>query len=110
KVLERYTGMWDPPTAQRNTAAQLPSLPKVDAIWAQGGTDGVITAFIDAKRPLPPVAGEVENGFRKFLVGYQGQKPVDGLSIGQPPFMSVIGLELARAILMGQHSKGDLTI
>jgi len=98
KVVGRYSGMWDSATAQRNTAAQLPSLPKVDGIWAQGGTDGVIKAFVDAKRPVPPVAGEAENGFRKFMTGYQGQT-VDGLSIGQPPFLGVMGLELARAIL-----------
>jgi ribose transport system substrate-binding protein len=109
KVVGRYTGMWDSATAQRNTAAQLPSLPKVDGIWAQGGTDGVIKAFLDAKRPIPPVAGEAENGFRKFMIGYQGQK-VDGLSIGQPPFLGVIGLELARQILKKQHPKGDITI
>src|SRR3954449_4450592 len=110
KVVGRYTGMWDSATAQRNTAAQLPSLPKVDGIWAQGGTDGVLKAFIDAKRPLRPTAGEAENGFRKFLTGYQGQKPVDGLSIGQPPYLSVVALELARAILKGQHAKSDVTI
>src|SRR3954462_23932 len=110
KVVGRYTGMWDSATAQRNTAAQLPSLPKVDGIWAQGGTDGGIKAFIDAKRPLPATAGEAENGFRKFLTGYQGQKPVDGLSIGQPPYLSVVALELARAILKGQHAKSDVTI
>jgi len=109
KVVGRYTGMWDSATAQRNTAGQLPSLPKVDGIWAQGGTDGVIKAFIDAKRPVPPVAGEAENGFRKFMLGYQGHK-VEGLSIGQPPFLGVIGLELARQILKGQRKKGDITI
>jgi ribose transport system substrate-binding protein len=109
KVVGRYTGMWDSATAQRNTAAQLPSLPKVDGIWAQGGTDGVIKAFIDDKRPLPPVAGEAENGFRKFMLGYQGKKVV-GLSIGQPPFLGVIGLELARAILKKERPKGDITI
>jgi len=109
KVVGRYTGMWDSATAQRNTAGQLPSLPKVDGIWAQGGTDGVIKAFIDAKRPIPPVAGEAENGFRKFMLGYQGEK-VEGLSIGQPPFLGVIGLELARSILKGERQKGDVTI
>src|SRR6187455_2296458 len=61
KVVARYTGMWDSSTAQRNTAAQLPSLPTVNGVWAQGGTDGVLKAFIDAKRtPLPPTAGEAE--------------------------------------------------
>src|SRR4051812_35265114 len=109
KVVGRYSGMWDSATAQRNTAAQLPSLPKVDGIWAQGGTDGVIKAFVDAKRPVPPVAGEAENGFRKFMTGYQGQT-VDGLSIGQPPFLGVMGLELARAILNDKRAKGDVTI
>ena len=48
--------------------------------------------------PLPPTAGEAENGFRKFLLagGYQGQH-VKGISIGQPPFLVLAALELARA-------------
>ena len=95
KVINRYTGMWDSATAERNTASILPSLPKIDGIWCQGGTDGVLKAFISAKRDLPPTAGEAENGFRKFMIGYEGHK-VEGISIGQPPFLSVIALELAR--------------
>lgn len=112
KVVARYSGMWDSSTAQRNTAAQLPSLPKVDGIWAQGGTDGVLKAFLDAKRtPLPPTAGEAENGFRKFMMpqGYLGQK-VEGLSIGQPPYLVLVALELARQVLQKKHSKTDVTI
>ena len=109
KVVNRYTGMWDSATAERNTASILPSLPKIDGIWCQGGTDGVLKAFIAAKRPLPPTAGEAENGFRKFMIGYQGHK-VDGMSIGQPPFLSVISLELARRILAKQYPKKDVTI
>jgi ribose transport system substrate-binding protein len=110
KVVAKYTGMWDSSTAQRNTASQLPSLPKVDGIWAQGGTDGVLKAFIDAKRvPLPPTAGEAENGFRKFMLGYQGQK-VQGISIGQPPYLVLASLELARQVLSGKRSKGDIEI
>ncbi len=110
KVVNRYTGMWDSSTAERNTAALLPSLPKIDGIWCQGGTDGVLKAFINAKRtPLPPTAGEAENGFRKFMIGYMGQK-VDGISIGQPPFLSVISLELARRVLAGKYPKKDITI
>ncbi|MGD0640726.1 MAG: sugar ABC transporter substrate-binding protein [Roseiarcus sp.] len=109
KVINRYTGMWDSATAERNTASILPSLPPIDGIWCQGGTDGVLKAFIAAKRPLPPTAGEAENGFRKFMIGYQGQK-VDGISIGQPPFLSVISLELARQILAKTYPKKDVTI
>lgn len=109
KVVNRYTGMWDSSTAERNTASILPSLPPIDGIWCQGGTDGVIKAFINANRKLPPVAGEGENGFRRFMVGYNGHK-VDGLSIGQPPYLSVISLELARRILAGKHPKQDLVV
>jgi ribose transport system substrate-binding protein len=112
KVAARYTGMWDSSTAQRNTAAQLSSLPEINGIWAQGGTDGVLKAFIDAKRvPLPPTAGEAENGFRKFMLpaGYLGQN-VKGISIGQPPYLVLTALELARQVLAKQRPKGDINI
>jgi ribose transport system substrate-binding protein len=109
KVVNRYTGMWDSATAERNTAAILPSLPQIDGIWCQGGTDGVLKAFIAANRPLPPTAGEAENGFRKFMIGYDGHK-VDGISIGQPPFLSVISLDLALQILKKTYPKKDVTI
>ncbi|WP_273888097.1 sugar ABC transporter substrate-binding protein [Rubrobacter naiadicus] len=109
KVVSRITGMWDSSVAQRNTAAALPSLPKIDGIWAQGGTDGVLKAFIKANRPLPPTAGEAENGFRRLMIGYHGHK-VEGLSIGQPPFLSIVALELARRILQGNYPKKDVNI
>ena len=109
KVVSRYTGMWDSSTAERNTAAVLNSLPQIDGIWCQGGTDGVLKAFIAANRPLPPTAGEAENGFRKFMLGYDGHK-VDGISVGQPPFLSVVSLELTRRILNKQYPKKDITI
>ncbi len=111
KVVNRYTGMWDSSTAERNTAAILPSLPQIDGIWCQGGTDGVLKAFIAAKRKLPPTAGEAENGFRKFMLpgGYMNEH-VDGISIGQPPFLVLVGLELARRVLQGKYPKKDITI
>jgi ribose transport system substrate-binding protein len=110
KVVNRYTGMWDSSVAERNTAAILPSLPKVDGIWCQGGTDGVLKAFIAAGRtPLPFTAGECENGFRKFMVGHMGQK-VDGISIGSPPYCSVVALELARRILNKEYPKKSVDL
>ncbi len=110
KVINRFTGMWDSATAERNTAAVLPSLAKVDGIWCQGGTDGVLKAFISAGRtPLPPTAGECENGFRKFMIGYMGQK-VAGISIGSPPYMSVVSLELARRILRKEFPAKNLDL
>ena len=109
KVVNRFTGMWDSSTAERNTAAALPSLPQIDGIWCQGGTDGVLKAFISAGRELPPTAGEAENGFRKFMIGYMGKK-VKGISIGEPPFGSAVALELARRVLKGEYPKKDVTL
>jgi ribose transport system substrate-binding protein len=109
KLVGEYSGMWDSATAQRVTSAQLPSLPEVHGVWVSGGTDGVIKAFADAGRPMPVVGGEGENGFRKYMAGILTPK-VNGMSVGQPPFLSVIALELARAVLKGEHPKESITI
>jgi ribose transport system substrate-binding protein len=112
KVVNRFAGDWASSTAEKNAASILPSLPKIDGIWCQGGTDGVLKAFIAAKRtPLPPTAGEAENGFRKFMLpaGYMGHK-VEGLSIGQPPYLVLVALELAVQILDKKRQRGDITI
>ncbi len=111
KVVNRFTGMWDSSTAERNTAAILPSLPKIDGIWCQGGTDGVLKAFVAAgKTPLPVTAGECENGFRKFMAGVNGLPKVDGMSIGSPPYLSVISLELARRILRKEYPRKSIDL
>ncbi|GIH02106.1 ribose ABC transporter substrate-binding protein [Rhizocola hellebori] len=109
KLVGEYTGMWDSATAQRNTSAQLPGLPKVDGVWVSGGTDGVIKAFAEAGRPMPVFGGEGENGFRKYMAGILTPKVV-GMSVGQPPFLSVISLELARAVLKGERQKKSIEI
>jgi ribose transport system substrate-binding protein len=109
KIVNRYTGMWDSSTAERNTAAVLPSLPKIDAIWCQGGTDGVLKAFISANRPLPPTGGECENGFRKMMLGIGGHT-VQGCSVGSPPYLSLMALELSRRILEGSYPKRDINV
>src|SRR6476620_8789214 len=111
KIVAHYSGSWDSSTAQRATAAQLPSLPKVDGVWVSGGTDGVVKAFIQAGKPVPVVAGEGENGYRRYLLsaGYNGHH-VTGISIGQPPFLSVASLELAREILQHKHAKKSILL
>ena len=61
-------GDWDPGKAQTVTATALAANPDIAGVWCQGGTDGVVRAFIDAGVPLVPVAGEAENGFRKQML------------------------------------------
>jgi ribose transport system substrate-binding protein len=111
KVVSKFTGMWDSATAQRNTAQQLPSLPKIDGVWSSGGTDGILKAMLAGGRPLPTVVGgEGENGYRRFLVGYKGQKLQYGLSLGQPPFNVVVALEVARQVLAKEHAAPKGTV
>jgi ribose transport system substrate-binding protein len=110
KVIARYTGMWASDVAERNTAAQLPSLEKIDGVWCQGGTDGVIRAILAAHRPLPKaISGEAENGFRQYMLQYRDQG-LKAMSIGQPPFLVLVSLELASQVLQGKHAKADVTI
>ena len=110
KVVNKYAGMWDSSVAQTNTAAVLPSLPKIDGIWAQGGTDGILKAFLAAGRPLPPTAGESENGFREFMSGAKTGKKVPGYSIGQPTYLVLLALELARQILRREYPPKNVTV
>jgi ribose transport system substrate-binding protein len=109
-VVNRFTGMWDSSVAQKNTAAVIASLPPVDGIWAQGGTDGVLKAFHAAGRPLPATVGESENGFRKYLVGMPDYPKVRGMSLAQPPYLSVVALELARQVLRRESPRRNVVI
>ncbi len=110
KVVAKYSGQWASDVAQRTTTQQLPSLAKIDGIWAQGGTDGVIRALLAAHRPFPiPVAGEAENGYRQYMLQYKSQG-FKALSIGQPPYLSIVSLQLALAVLQGKHPRKSVSI
>ena len=110
KVVNRFAGMWDSSVAQKNTAAVIASLPRIDGVWSQGGTDGVLKAFQAAGRPLPATVGESENGFRKYLAGVPGYPKVYGLSLAQPPYLSVAALELARQVLRNEAPRRNVVI
>ncbi len=109
KVLTRFSGMWDSATTEQKFAPLLSTFPKIDGVWAQGGTDGIITAFIKAGRKLPVIAGEAENGFRVAMVKYK-KDGFRGMSIGQPPYLVLVSLALAVEVLQGKRKAVDITI
>src|SRR5579884_389681 len=110
KVIARNTRMWASDVAERNTAAQLPSLGTIDGVWCQGGTDGVIRAILAAHRPLPKaIAGEAENGFRQYMLQYKDQG-LKAMSIGQPPFLVLAATELALEVLQGKHARTNVNL
>ena len=49
-----------------------------------------------AGRPLPPTAGESENGFSRFMSGAKTGKKLPGYLIGEPTYLVPLALELAR--------------
>jgi ribose transport system substrate-binding protein len=93
-------GDWDPGKAQTATATALAANPDFAGVWCQGGTDGVVRAFIDAGIPIPPIAGEAENGFRKQMLEYKDE--FQGLSIGQTPGLVCVSMRAALSLLMGE--------
>lgn len=105
-VVGQINGKWDSQVALRAVASALPSLPTIDGLWVQAGTNGVLQAFQNAGRPLPPTAGEAENGFRKLM----GENKVAGYSIGDPPYGSVLALGLAEGVLSGKDPRKNYTI
>lgn len=92
-------GDWDPGKAQTATATALAANPDFAGVWCQGGTDGVVRAFQDAGIPIPPIAGEAENGFRKQMLEYKDQ--FNGLSIGQTPGLVAVSMRAALSLLQG---------
>lgn len=93
-------GDWDPGKAQTATATALAANPDFAGVWCQGGTDGVVRAFLDAGVPLVPVAGEAENGFRKQMLEYKDE--FNGYSIGQTPALVAVSMRAALSLLMGE--------
>ena len=93
-------GDWDPGKAQTVTATALAANPDFAGVWCQGGTDGVVRAFLDAGVPLVPVAGEAENGFRKQMLEIQGQVP--GLLDRAAPGLVCVSMRAALSLLMGE--------
>ncbi len=103
KIVAELEGDWDSGKAQTVMSDFLATNPKVDAVWIEGGTPGVLQAFKNAKRALVPMAGEAENGFRKALAEMKDQGLV-GISVGQTPGMVTVAMRAALELLQGRKN------
>ncbi len=93
-------GNWDDGTSQKAAADALAVHGKFVAAFTQGGSTGLVRAFMDAGHPMVPMAGEGENGFRKYIAEYK-DKGLKGLSYGQSPGLVAISMKAAIAALEG---------
>jgi len=101
KIAAELEGDWDSGKAQTVMGDYLATGGKVDGVWVQGGTPGVMQAFKNAKVPLVPMAGEAENGFRKAL-GTMKDQGLVGISVGQTPGMVTVAMRAALELLQGR--------
>ncbi len=93
-------GNWATGDSQKVTADALAVQGKFDGVFTQGGSDGTVQAFLDAKVPLVPMAGEGENAFRK-QIAEDKDKGLKGMSYGQSPALVAISIKAAISALKG---------
>jgi ribose transport system substrate-binding protein len=93
-------GRWDDGTAQKVSADALAVHKHFDGMTAQGGSTGMVRAFLDAGAPLVPAAAETENGFRKLCLDDQS-KGLSCASGGTGPAQVAVAIKTALEALGG---------
>ena len=94
-------GKWDDGTAQKVSADAIAVHKHFDGMTAQGGSTGMVRAFIDAGQTLVPAAAETENGFRKLCLA-DGDKGLKCASGGTGPAQVAVAIKTAIAALRGE--------
>ncbi len=108
KIVE-VVGNWDDGTGQKATADAISINGGFDGIYTQGGSTGVTNALLSSGKPLVPIAGEGENGYRKLIVAHSK----DGLlgdSAGQSPALVAVSLKAAIAALQGNALPQQISV
>lgn len=108
KVTE-VVGNWDDGTGQKAAADAFAVNGGFDGIYTQGGSTGVTHALLDSHKPLIPIAGEGENGFRKLIVA-NAKDGLLGISAGQSPALSAVALKAAIAVLQGETLPSEVRV
>jgi ribose transport system substrate-binding protein len=94
-------GKWDDGTAQKVAADAIAVHKHFDAMTAQGGSTGMVRAFMDAHQPFVPAAAETENGYRKLCAAHAGEG-LKCASGGTGPAQVAVAVKTAIAALKGE--------
>ncbi|MDQ4058760.1 MAG: ABC transporter substrate-binding protein [Actinomycetota bacterium] len=94
-----YTN-WSPTESKQVMESLLVKFPNVDAIWSDSGINdiGVIQAYREAGKDIPPMSGEPLNGFLRLAQ----EENVPFAAIGYPPYHSERCLQAAIDTLHGE--------
>jgi ribose transport system substrate-binding protein len=111
KVLTEVNANWDQATAQQAVANLLPSFPKIDGVYSQGGamTLGAIYAFKAANRPLVPMVGEANNGLFKIWKA-ERKNGFSSISPADPCALSGEALKTAIKALKGENVPKEILL
>jgi ribose transport system substrate-binding protein len=102
KVLNESYGKWDDGEAQKVMADLLSRYSNIDGVFTEGGMQqGVVRAFVAAKRPFVPVAGTDENGFACQLKQYKS-KGLQGVQVGSALYAYALALKTTLQVLEGK--------
>ncbi len=94
-------GRWDDGTAQKVAADALAVHKHFDGMTAQGGSTGMVRAFMDANAGFVPAAAETENGFRKLCLTHAGEG-LKCASGGTGPAQVAVAMKTALDALGGE--------
>lgn len=97
-LAHEYTN-WSPTEGKRVAESLLVAHPEIDAIWSDSGIQniGVIEAFNEAGRDIPPMTAEPLNGF----LARAAEHDVRFAAVGYPPGHSARCLDAAVETLRG---------
>src|SRR5579859_1967855 len=105
KVLDAQYGQWSTDEAKKLMEQWIAKYgSQINAIWSGGAqmSQGIISAYLDAKLPIPPIGGgENSNGFLRMA----SDNHVKFLAVQYPPSMSILCVDTAVQILQGMPVK-----
>ncbi len=115
-VLKSYPGIqvvgtawvnWAFDKAKASMESFLAANPTIDGVWTDGGGSGqgAIEACVEAGR-LVPVTGTASNGFIKLWAKLKPQG-FRSYSATEPPYCSVVALQLGLKVLQGEKVKHE---
>ena len=98
-VTEQYTE-WSPTVAKTVAANLVTQYPDLAGIWSDSGYGdlGVVQAYQEAGRPVPPLTGDAINAFLKAVQGTDVKFALSSF----PPEQSMDCLDTAMSILEGE--------
>jgi ribose transport system substrate-binding protein len=98
-LAHEYTN-WSPTEGKKVMESLLVKFPNVDAIWSDSAIQdiGVIQAYSEAGKEIPPMSSEPLNGFLRLA----NQNDVSFAAIGYPPYHSERCLQAAIDTLHGE--------